>query len=183
MSTIQALHIDNAGEATEVLGSIKQKIGMVPNIYATIAHSPAALKGFLGFGDALADGVLSASLREQIALTVAGENGCDYCASAHTAVAKSSGVSAEEAAHNLNGAASDPRVSAILNFSKAVVNKRGWLDADELEQLRSVGVTDEETVEIIAAVAVNLFTNYFNHIAGTKIDFPVVSTGRDRRAA
>ncbi|MGI9290482.1 MAG: carboxymuconolactone decarboxylase family protein [Gammaproteobacteria bacterium] len=183
MSNIQALPIGNAGQATEVLDSIKQKIGMVPNIYATIAHSPAALKVFLGFGEALAGGVLSASLREQIALTVAGENGCDYCASAHTAVAKGTGLSAEEAARNLVGTASDPRIAAILNFSKAVVSKRGWLDDGELEQLRSAGITDQEIVEIIATVAVNLFTNYFNHIAGTDIDFPVVNTDRDRHAA
>lgn len=183
MTNIQALPIENAGQASEVLATLKQKIGMVPNIYATMAHSPAALKGFLGFGEALAGGVLSASLREQIALTVAGENGCDYCASAHTAVAKGAGVDAQEAGRNLEGQASDPRVAAILKFAKAVVNKRGWLDDGELEQLRSVGITDQEIVEIIAAVAVNLFTNYFNHIAGTDIDFPVVQTSRNRRAA
>ncbi len=183
MSNIQPLAAGNAGPADEVLQAVKQKIGVVPNIYATMAHSPATLKGFLGFGEALAGGVLPASIREQIALTVAGENGCDYCASAHTAIARGTGVSAEEAELNLDGKSSDQRVAAILEFARLVVEKRGSLDEGELDQLRASGISDEEVVEIIAAVAVNLFTNYFNHIAGTQIDFPIVRTGRDRKAA
>ena len=183
MTNINALTIENAGEATEVLEAIQQKIGMVPNIYATMAHSPATLQAFLGFGEALGQGVLSAKIREQIALTVAGENSCDYCASAHTALARGAGVDAEEASNNLSGEASDSRTAAILGFAKAIVSKRGLLDEGELNRVRFAGISDAEIVEIIAVVAQNLFTNYFNHIAGTDIDFPVVSTSRDRRAA
>lgn len=183
MSNIQALPIDSPGQAGEILGAIKQKIGMVPNIYATFAHSPAVLKGYLGFSEALAGGVLPASVREQIALTVAGQNDCDYCASAHTALAKGAGVSAEEADRNLQGYASDSRVQAILSFVRSVVKKRGLLDSGELEALREAGVSDQELVEILANIAANIFTNYFNHIAGTEIDFPVVRTGARRSAA
>ena len=183
MSNIQTLSLETPGAAGEILGAIKQKIGVVPNIYASMAHSPAVLAGYLGFSESLGKGTLPASLREQIALTVAGENACDYCASAHTALAKGAGVSAEEASRNLEGHASDARVDAILTFVKAVVRKRGWLDGGELAALRSAGVSDQELVEIIANVAANVFTNYFNHIAGTEIDFPVVRTQADRRAA
>ena len=183
MSNIQALPIDSPGEAGEVLGAIKRKIGMVPNIYATFAHSPAVLKGYLAFSEALAGGVLSAAVREQIALVVAGQNDCDYCASAHTALAKGAGVSAEEAALNLEGQASDGRVQAILSFVGSVVQKRGLLNNGELESLRESGVSDQELVEILANIAANIFTNYFNHIAGTEIDFPVVRTGAERRVA
>ena len=183
MTNINALTIETAGEATETLEAIQQKIGMVPNIYATMAHSPATLQAFLGFGEALAGGVLSAKIREQIALTVAGENNCDYCASAHTAIARGTGVDAEEASSNLAGEASDSRTAAILEFARAIVRKRGLLDESELDRVRLAGISDAEIVEIIAVVAQNLFTNYFNHIAGTEIDFPVVSTNRDRRAA
>ena len=58
------------------------------------------------------------ALREQIALTVAGENSCDYCASAHTAIARANGVNAQEAANNLSGESSDSRTAAILGFAK-----------------------------------------------------------------
>ena len=183
MTNTKALTIDNAGEATGTLEAIQQKIGMVPNIYATMAHSPTTLQAFLGFGEALAKGALSTKIREQIALTVAGENSCDYCASAHTAIARGTGVDSDEAANNLAGEASDSRTAAILGFAKAVVRKRGLLDEGELDRIRFAGVSDAEIVEILAVVAQNLFTNYFNHIAGTDIDFPLVRTSQNRRAA
>lgn len=183
MSNIQPLSINTPGPAGELLGAVKQKLGVVPNIFATFAHSPAVLKGYLAFNEALAEGTLPASVREQIALTVAGENSCDYCASAHTAMAKGAGVSDEEAARNLEGEASDARVATILAFTKSAVEKRGWIDDEELAELREAGISDEEIVEVIANIAVNIFTNYFNHVAGTEIDFPRVDAGGERRAA
>lgn len=183
MTQIQPLHPDHAGDAAEVLGAVRASLGRVPNIFATMAHSPAVLQGYLAFSGALGEGRLSAALREQIALAVAGENACDYCASAHTALARGAGVSAEEAARNLRGEASDARVAAILSFTRAVVRERGHVSGAELDTLRAAGVDDGELVEIIANIAANLFTNYFNHVAGTEIDFPMVNTVRGRQAA
>lgn len=180
---IHPLPTDTSGEAGELMGAIEQKYGKVPNIMATFAHSPAALNAYLAYNDALSKGELSAAVREQIALTVAGENGCDYCASAHTAMAKGAGVDSDEAARNLEGKASDEKIAAILKFTKSVVDQRGWVDDSEVQALRDAGVSDAELVEIIATIAINIFTNYFNHIAGTEIDFPVVNTGKERRAA
>jgi AhpD family alkylhydroperoxidase len=142
-----------------------------------MARSPATLEGFLAFSGALGTGVLSAGLREQIALAVAGENKCDYCASAHTLMAKGAGIGAAEAALNLAGEASDPKVAAILKFARTVVRSRGRFpeNASSLNALRNEGVSDGEIVEILAHVGLNLFTNYFNHVANTEIDFPVVT--------
>lgn len=183
MSHINPLTIETAGAAAETLGAIKQKLGVVPNIFATFAHSPAVLNAYLGFSDALGQAKLPADVREQIALAVAGENQCDYCASAHTMMAKGAGVSADEAARNLQGQASDPRTQAILRFSRLVVEERGLVDPQELQTLRNAGVSEQEIVEIIATISINIFTNYFNHIVDTEIDFPRIETGAGRRAA
>ena len=43
---------------------------------------------------------------------------------------------------------------------------------DDVEQRRRAGYTDGQVGEIVANVALNLFTNYFNHVAGTELDFP-----------
>lgn len=180
---IPPVHPDQAGAAGDVLGAVRASLGRVPNIFATMAHSPAVLQGYLAFSGALGEGRLSAALREQIALTVAGENACDYCASAHTALARGAGVSADEAARNLRGEASDDRAAVILAFTRTVVRERGHVSSADLEALRSADVDDAELVEIIANIAANLFTNYFNHVAGTEIDFPAVSTAGARHAA
>src|SRR5688500_9811094 len=75
---------ENAPEATKpILGQIKKAIGMVPNLFATIGHSPATLQGFLGFDAAVNAGRLSKREIEQLSLHVSKLNGCSYCVSAH----------------------------------------------------------------------------------------------------
>ncbi len=170
------------GQAKVLLDGVYKRYGMVPNLLATLAHAPAALEAYLGLGQALGRGSLDARTREAIALTVAGENGCDYCASAHSAAGAGLGMTAEELGANLRGRSSDPRVAAILRFARAVVVERGRVGDDELAQVRAAGLGDREIAEIVAAVAASTFSNYFNHVAGTEIDFPAVSSDRDRAA-
>ncbi len=176
MANIKPINVDAPGEARDILSGVKKQLGMIPNILATMAQSPVALKGYLGFSGALAGGKLTPDLREQIALAVAGTHQCDYCASAHTLMAKGAGVSAEEAALNLTGSANDPKTNAVLQFVRDVVDSRGHPKADALETLRNIGLSDGEITEILAHIGVNIFTNYFNHIAGTEVDFPLVKT-------
>jgi AhpD family alkylhydroperoxidase len=141
------------------------------------------LEGYLAFNSALGRGVLPAGLREQIAVAVAGANECDYCASAHTALGKGAGVSAEELARNLQGGSADGKTQKALRFVRTVVSKRGHVSDADVLALREAGFNDAEVVEIVAHIGLNMFTNYFNHIADTEIDFPVVRTTPDARAA
>ena len=185
MQYIAPINPKLAGPATEILGSVKEKLGTVPNIFATLANSPAALEAYLAFSGALDHGLLSKALREQLALAVAGVNECDYCASAHTFIAKSLGVDGGEASRNLAAESADPKTAVILEFVANVVKDRAIFDdnAAALDELRHVGVTDAEVVEIVANIALNIFTNYFNHLAGTDIDFPIVDSKAGRAAA
>lgn len=183
MSTITPLSNEQAGHSRPILEAVESKLGRVPNLFRSIAHSPAALQAYLGFNETLAGGQFTPAEREQIAIAVAGQNQCDYCASAHTAVARGAGVDAEEARRNLDGEASQPKMQAILQFAQTVVDKRGWADEGDVSALRSAGVSDTELVEIIALIAINVFTNYFNHINGTDVDFPLVQARATTQAA
>ena len=157
-----------------MLQNLRKALGGVPNILATLANSPAALQAYLGFGQALSGSKLSNAAREQIAVAIAGENSCGYCASAHTALGGKAGLAADELARNLRGESADPRTQAALDFARAVVIKRGHIADADLAAARQAGYGDDEIIDIIAVVAINIFTNYFNHIAGTEIDFPHV---------
>ena len=162
------------GKARDLLGGVQKALGTVPNMMKTMAHSPAVLQAYLGFSQVLGGGKLSARLREQIALAVAGENHCEYCASAHAYLGGKLGVDRHEAAANICGSSSDPKVSAALEFARVVVAKRGWVGDTDVQRLRDAGYGDAELVEILATVALNVFTNYFNHVAQTEVDFPKV---------
>ncbi|MCA1605640.1 MAG: carboxymuconolactone decarboxylase family protein [Acidobacteria bacterium] len=155
---------------------MKQKFGRVPNITRLMANSPAALEGYLSFIGALAGGSLDPQLRERIAIAVASANGCDYCLSAHTAAAKMLGVSQEDMLAAQQAESSGENDAVALKFATKVVRERGWVNDEDLNALRQAGFGDGEVVEIIAVTVLNIFTNYFNHIAQTEIDFPLVRT-------
>ena len=137
----------------------------------------------MAFSKSLSRGVLPARLREQIALTVAGANACDYCASAHTVMGKAAGLTEAELARNLQGQASDKKAQVALNFVRKVVDQRGRVADADVHALAEAGFGEAEIVEIIAHIGVNLFTNYFNHIVGTEIDFPLVNSAEGQKAA
>jgi len=182
MTTI-ALNDKPSDKAKTLLEAAKKKLGMVPNLFKVLSHSPAALESYLNQSGALSGGVLSPKLREQIALSVAGINGCDYCASAHTAIGKGAGLDAKEAAHNVKGESSDANAAAALTFARAIVSKMGRVSDADMAAIRKAGYGEPEIVEIIAVVSMNIFTNYMNHIAGTEIDFPLVETKDSAKAA
>ncbi len=165
------------GKAKSLLEGVRKGMGTVPNLMASIAHSPATLQAYLGFGQALGSGELGGKLREQIAVAVAGANACEYCASAHTALGKGQGVGETELAANLSGESGDARTAAALAFARSIVVKRGFVSDEDIAVVRSAGFGDGEIVEIVGVVAINTFTNYFNHVAETEVDFPRVEVG------
>jgi uncharacterized peroxidase-related enzyme len=175
MPRIEAANATNTPAASaHLLEGVQKKMGMVPNLFKTIAHSPAALKFYFGQGEALATGKLSAGLRHQIALATSGVNNCDYCASAHTLMGKGTGLALDELALNLLGQSGDTKIQAALSFSKLLVDKQGHVSAAEVKAVKDAGYDDAAVMEIIANVAATVFTNFVNNASGTVVDFPLV---------
>src|SRR6266852_5526225 len=156
------------------LSQVEKSLGMVPNLFATLANAPVALDGFLSLSKTLSRGRLTARQREIVALTMGQENECRYCLSAHTASSKGVGLDDAGALKARNGDGDDPFGRALASFAKAIVRRRGHLSNEELESARKAGIDDGLVMEVIANVALNTFTNYVNEVADTEIDFPVV---------
>ena len=179
MSRINAVDRNATTDGTrQTFDAIQKRLGMVPNMMRTMAQSPQVLEGYLGLSGALSRGALSGQLQEQIALAVAEVNACDYCLSAHSALGRGVGLSDEQLDASRAGRASDPKASAALQFARTVVERRGGVSDHDLGRIRAAGFSDAEIAEIIAHVALNVFTNYFNRAAETEIDFPRVSAGQ-----
>jgi uncharacterized peroxidase-related enzyme len=170
--------IDRANTSADrkaLLDQIHGAFGTTPNMFRAVANSPAALQSMWSSFGALGAGTLGAKLGEQIAVAVADRNACEYCLAAHTVLGKKAGASAEEMAAAQAGQASDPKAQAALRFALKVVNERA-----DIQSLRAAGFSDEAVVEILAHVALNLFTNYVNVAFAVPVDFPAVKL---RRAA
>ena len=173
MGYLPVLNLETANpEAKQILSNLKAKLGFVPNIYAAMANSPKALSALLSFGSAMSGGALNKKESEAIALAVGQDNSCDYCIAAHTAIAKGAGFSAEEAKDLRQAKSSDDKLDALAKLAKEISATRGHPSEGVLKKFYAVGYNDAALAEVIASVAHNLFTNYFNHIAATEIDFP-----------
>jgi len=176
MPRIAALTESNIPDAAApLLKGVKQKLGRVPNIYTTVAHAPAVLKGMLSAGGALGETSLSGALREQIALAVGGANRCDYCAAAHTAIGKMNGLTDEQTQAALAGTADDAKAQAAIDFARAILDREGFVTDEQIAAVKDAGYNEQQVIEILAVTAYNIFTNYINHLAETDIDFPAVS--------
>lgn len=175
MSRIHQITPDSAtGKAKELLDAVHGKLGLVPNITRAMANSPAVLEGYLGLSGALGKGSLSAKHREQIALTVGQANHCDYCLAAHSAIGKMVGLTPDQILDSRRGTAIDPKADAVIRFARKLVDERGRVSDADVAEVRAAGLNDGGIAEVVANVALNIFTNYFNHVAETDIDFPKV---------
>jgi uncharacterized peroxidase-related enzyme len=183
MSRIIALDPARAtGKSKQLLSAVQARLGLTPNLMRVMASSPAVLESYLNFDSALIGGVLHASVREQIALAVAEVNLCAYCLSAHTTLGQMVGLKSDAIISARSASAADPKTDAILKLARAIVVQRGEISEGDFDNARRAGVSDGEVAEVVANVALNIFTNYFNHVAQTDIDFPKVEPGVESAA-
>jgi uncharacterized peroxidase-related enzyme len=176
MSRLEPIQTQDAtGKAKELLEAVQAKLKITPNMTKVMANSPAVLQAYLSFSGALAGGALPAKLREEIALEVGEQNACQYCVSAHTAIGKMTGLTDAQIEDARNAKSSSAKESAALTFARELVAKKGRTTDADLDAVRRAGYTDGEIAEIIAHVALNVFTNYFNNSARVEVDFPKIA--------
>lgn len=176
MARLTALNPDSAtGKTKALFDAVQTKMGRVPNMMRTMGNSPALLEAYLNFSTALGNNSLGAKLREQLALTVAEANNCDYCLAAHSFVAENVvhlSPATIEASRTLSPI--DERTDAALTFARQLVDQQGHVSDEDVAAVRAAGFTEAQVGEIVGQVALSIFTNYFNNTAGTTLDFPAV---------
>jgi uncharacterized peroxidase-related enzyme len=178
MSRIDTPTLDTAtGASAEVFGQIKKAVGSVPNTYAAIGFpGPAALKAMLAADAVLAAGSLAKADQETIKLLVSTTAGCDYCVAAHSLLGKMAGLSPDALRHIRAGdPTGDTKRDALIRFVTLLATTSGTIDESEFTAIHNAGYTDQQLVEISLAIATTTFTNVFNRINDTAIDFPAVS--------
>jgi AhpD family alkylhydroperoxidase len=149
-------------------------VGKVPNAYLTIgSNAPAVLGQVLQTHAALKQGELSARELEGINLAVSEVSACDYCLAAHSLTGKMAGFSVDQL-HELRkgGFSSDAKLDALVKFAVRLVTTSGTLPSEALERVKQAGYTDRQVVEAVFAVSAILFTNMFNRVNDTVLDFP-----------
>jgi uncharacterized peroxidase-related enzyme len=178
MSRLPVPSFESATGATaEIYAQIHKAIGGVPNTFAAIgAYGPAALKAVLAADAVLASGSLSKRDQETIKLIISGVAGCDYCEAAHSLLGKLAGLKPDELKNIRDGRPTgDAKRDALARFVRSLAQTSGTVSDDDFAAIKAAGYSDAQLVEISLAFATTVFTNVFNRINDTEIDFPAVA--------
>ncbi len=175
MARINIVRTESANAEQKALyDAIQAQLGMVPNFLKVFANSPAALKAFLGLHDIAGEGSLDPQTRERIALALAQQNSCEYCLSAHTAIGRKAGLDGAEINANRAGTSRDEKAAVAVRFARALVTHMGDVTTEDLRQMRAVGYSESDIVEVITHVGMNILTNLLGKAGRVDIDFPKV---------
>ncbi len=148
----------------------------MPNAFAAIgALTPAGLKAILAADAALAAGTLDKKDVETVKIIVSQTTGCDYCTAAHSMVGKLVGLTPDAVRQIRTGQPTgDVKRDALASLVRTLISTSGTLSDAAFAAIKAAGYTDTQLAEISLAVAVITFTNIFNRINDTDIDFPAV---------
>ena len=158
-----------------LLIQVHQAFGATPNMFKAVSNSPVALQSMWAAFGALGKGTLGTRLGEQLAVAIADRNRCAYCLAAHTVLGQKAGATADDMREAQAGRSQDPKTAAALAFALKLVEQRAQVTDTDVASLREAGFDEGQIVEIIAHVALNLFTNYINVALDVPVDFPKVA--------
>lgn len=175
MARFTAIAADQASGATaQVYAGIKLALGKVPNAYAALGTlAPQALAAMLSADKVLASGPLSKADQETVKLVISELAACDYCVAAHSMVGKMVGLSPDTLRQIRQGQPTgDTRRDVLVRFVRSLALKPGTMAEEDVQALLAAGYSGEAIVHIGLAISVITFTNVFNRINDTAVDFP-----------
>jgi len=174
MKTFKVPTREEVSPANQVLfDNLTKSIGKVPNLYAEMAVSSHALGAYLAFNTARTS--LRPKEKEAINLVVSEVNKCEYCSSAHTALAKLNGYTDEQILQLRGGSAPfDAKLDALVKYAKRAVETRGHVSGEVLDAFFAAGWTEENLIDTILVIADKTFTNYLHAATKIPVDFPAI---------
>lgn len=150
--------------------SLQKALGMVPNLYATIAYSDGGLGRYLAFQGAKTS--LSNKEKEAVNLVVSETNGCVYCQSAHTVLGKMNGFSEDEILNLRGGSSSNPKLDALIRLAKDITKNKGRV-SENLQAFYDAGYTNAHLVDVILQISDKIAMNYLHNLTQVPVDFPL----------
>jgi AhpD family alkylhydroperoxidase len=154
-----------------IFDKLKSALGVVPNLYATMAHSENALGSYLALQNAKSS--ITGKAREVVNLVVSQVNACQYCLAAHTVIGKKVGFTDEQILEVRTGRASfDAKLDALARLVQEITIKRGHPDQALVESFFTAGWTKGNLVDAIVAIGDKMVTNYLHGTTHVPVDFP-----------
>jgi uncharacterized peroxidase-related enzyme len=167
------LTIVTAPEASKpVLEKIQKSFGFIPNLMAIFANNPTVLQGYLALDGVYEKGSFTPRERQLILLAASVENHCNYCAAAHSTVAKGALHTPADVVSAIrnNTAVPDTKLNALVTLVKELVRERGYAKDETIRAFIAAGYTKEQVMELLLGIAMKTISNYLDHISPAPID-------------
>jgi alkylhydroperoxidase family enzyme len=157
------------GESRPIMEGIAADLGLIPNLAATAASSPALLAGFDGLRRAVAATKLDPVLREVTGLAVGVAVDNRYGVAFHSTMLASLGVDESDIDAMRSGhAPSDGTAAAVHDFARALVLGRGTVPDATAARATEAGLDTEAILEIVLettfAALVGTIDNLADHV-------------------
>ena len=151
--------------------NLKNSLGMVPNLYATLAHSETALGNYLTLQNAKSS--INGKAREVVNLVVSQVNRCEYCLAAHTAIGGMVGFKPEQIIEIRQGRATfDTKLDALARLVHNIATERGHADPALVDAFLAAGWSQGHLVDAIVVIGDKTVTNYLHGTTKVAVDFP-----------
>lgn len=163
-----------SGKLIEMFQIVKSRKGKIANIFQGLANSPSAFQIYLTLEKLISEGSLNPVEQEIVRLVVSQYNGCKYSIAFHTETARQKGLNEDQIQDIRAGHSENPRYFELIIFTRQILESRGYVRDEDIEEFRREGYTDEHIVDIVTIIGEQMFINYFNHINLTDLDLPKV---------
>ncbi len=160
-------------ENQAIFDNLQNKLGMIPNLYATLALSENALTSYLALQNSKS--TITGKAREVVNLVVSQANHCEYCLAAHTVIGKMAGFTDAQILEIRRGTISfDTKLNALAQLTRNIVIERGQADPMLLEAFFMAGWDQENLVDMIVTIGDKIITNYLHATTQVPVDFPMI---------
>jgi AhpD family alkylhydroperoxidase len=163
---------ETTGKVKRILESFIANWGKAPNVYETMAHSPILLQATVTLDRLIGEGKLTGVEQVAAKLVASQHYGCEYCLGACTAVGASRGLSAQQMMDIRRGGVEDGKLAALVQFTRRMLETKGFVEDGDIESFRAGGYTDEHMLEVAAIIGAITLGSYFNNMNHTDLDFP-----------
>ncbi|QDT05427.1 Carboxymuconolactone decarboxylase family protein [Rubripirellula lacrimiformis] len=172
MADFKVHTVESSGDSKPLLEKGLKKYGVVPNLYAVMAESPALLEAYQTITNIFSEHTdLSPTEQQIIAMTNNRLNGCTYCMAAHTTIMQGAKVPPDVITSLRDGTPiADAKLEALRIFAEKVNLNRGWMQDSDIDELIAAGYTKRTVFEVVLGTAYKVLSNYTNHVADTPVD-------------
>ncbi|SHE60194.1 Alkylhydroperoxidase family enzyme, contains CxxC motif [Microbulbifer donghaiensis] len=165
--------IENAPEESKpLMEESLQAFRMIPNLHKVLAEAPATYEAYNTTISLFMKNTTLTPLEQQVVFMTANfENDCHYCVPGHTWMMKSAKMPEDVIQALRDGTPlPDARLQALHDFTKSLLDQRGHIGDEKLDNFLSAGFSKRQALEVLTGLSAKLISNFTNALAHTEVD-------------